>query len=98
MKLSHELAKIFEEQMDIVIQREIDEPDYLPQSDFDSCEDRAVAMVQDAAYRVIKVLGISIAKHRKEHHNEDTDDEIKSLSVGVPDEQVSVALMGWWQG
>ena len=97
MKLSHELGKIFESEMDAVIQKEIDDPNYLPQSDFDSCEERATAMVKDATVAVIKTLAISIAKHREgENHGENHTDELNGLVENVDNNQLQVGLMGWW--
>ena len=98
MKLSHELAKIFEAEMDAVIQKEIDEPDYLPQSDFETCEERAAAMVKDACVAVIKTVAISIGKHRESEHDEDHEAELKVLAEEVTKEQLQVGVMGWWRG
>ena len=97
MKLSHELGKIFESEMDAVIQKEIDNPDYLPQSDFDSCEERAAAMAKDASVAVIKTLALCIIKHREgEKHGEDYLDEKNRLSESVTNDQLQVSIMSFW--
>lgn len=102
MKLSTELAKIFEAEIEKVIQKEIDDPDYLPQSDFaDSktpCTDRADIMILKALPAVVNTLGLAVAKHRKEAHGEDTAAEMETLSADLTDEQQEVGLLGWWRG
>ena len=100
-KLSTELAKIFEAEIEKVIQKEINDPDYLPQSDFtDSktpCTDRADHMILDALPAVVNTLGLAVAKHRKEQHDEDTLAEMEILSADLTDKQQEVGLMGWWR-
>lgn len=102
MKLSHELAKIFEEEIEKVIEKEINDPDYLPQSDFEGsktpCTDRADRMILDALPAIVNTLGLAVAKHRKEHHDENTTAEMETLSVDLTDEHQQVGLMGWWRG
>ena len=101
MKLSHELAKIFEAEIEKVIEKEINDPDYLPQSDFaDSktpCTDRADRMILDALPAIVNTLGVAIAKHRKEQHGEDTSIEMEALSLDLTDEQQEVGVMAWWR-
>lgn len=101
MKLSHELAKIFEAKIEKVIEKEINDPDYLPQSDFaDSktpCTDRADLMILDAIPAVVNTLALAITKHRKEHHNEDTAAEMETISLDLTDEQKEIGTMGWWR-
>ncbi len=100
MKLPHELGKIFEEKMEKVIQREIDDPDYLPQSDFaDSktpCTDRADHMILDAIPAVVNTLALCIAEHRKEHHGEDTTAEAEKLKEELTEEQLEVGTRSFW--
>lgn len=99
MKLSHELGKIFEEEMNAVIQREIDDPDYLPQSDFENCEERAAAIVKDACVSVIKTLAVGIATHRQsDKHKEDHQAEITELSISLSPERMEIGERGWWDG
>ena len=96
MKLSHELGKIFEAEMDAVIQKEIDDPDYLPQGDFETCEERASAMAKDACVALIKTLALSIGTHRNDKHDEDHNAEIEELSISLSSEQIKVGTRGWW--
>ena len=98
MKLSHELGKIFESELDKVIRREIDEPEYMPQKDFENCEERARAMVNDAAEAVVKTLGLAICNHREGKHNEDHLSEIDELSEDLSADKVEIAARGWWDG
>lgn len=100
MKLSHELSKIFEKEMEKVIQREIDDPDYLPHSYFEDskipCTDRATNMILDAMSSVINTLAFAIAEHRKEHHKEDTTVEVGKLKEILTEEQIEISTRGWW--
>ena len=96
MKLSHELGKIFEKEMDAVIQKEIDDSEYLPQSDFESCEERATAMTKDATVAVIKTLGMSICTHRMDEHSEDHQEESDRLASEIDNDQLVVGTRGWW--
>lgn len=101
-KLSTELAKIFEAEIEKVIQKEINDLDYLPQSDFtDSktpCTDRADHMILDALPAVVNTLGLAVAKHRKENHGEDTTAEMDTLAIDLTDGQKVVGIMAWWRG
>ena len=95
-QLDKELGRIFAEEMAKVVKREIEEPDYLRQEDYDSCEDRAVAMIYDAIPRVRDVLTLAIAKHRQVKHEEDRNDEVERVSANLDPEDVSVGLMSFW--
>ena len=100
MKLPHELGKIFEEEIGKIIQREIDDADYLPQSDFEDsktpCTDRADHMILDALPAVVNTLGLAVAKHRKENHGEDTTAEMDTLAMDLTDEQQQIGKRSWW--
>ncbi len=96
MKLSHELAKIFEKEMDAVIQQEIEDPDYQPQHDYPNCESRAAAMVSIATIKVVKTLGLAICSHRAEKHDEDHIEEIKRLKPQLSADEIEVGTDGWW--
>lgn len=96
MKLSHELAKVFEEEFENVMQKEIDNPDYLPQEDFETCLDRAIAMTSAAMVVPNRMLGVAIAVHRHDKHGDDTAKEIGEVAEGLTTEQLEAATMGWW--
>jgi hypothetical protein len=96
MKLSHELGKIFEQGIEKVIQMEIDDPDYLPQRNYDTCEQRAEDMVKDACVSVIKTLALSIATHRNEKHDENHNAEIGELSIDLSPEEIEIGTRSWW--
>jgi hypothetical protein len=96
MKLSHELGKIFEKEMQAVIDAEINDPEYLPQEDFETCRQRAQAMVEIAAEVVVKTLALAIANHREAKHKEDHKSEIESVSIGLTSEQLEVGTRAWW--
>jgi len=98
MKLSHELAKIFETEIEKVIEKEINEPDFMPQKVFNSCKERSAGMLQVAMLPVINTFALAIAKHRKEKHGEDMSKEMEALSLDLTDEQQEIGIMGWWRG
>ena len=96
MKLSHELGKIFEREMDAVLQNEIDEPAYLPQETFVDCESRATVMMAIATRQVIKTLALSICSHRAEKHGEDHSRETTRLKPQLSPDEIEVGTDGWW--
>lgn len=96
MDLSKKIGERFIEDLEAIIKKEIDDPGFLPQEDFSNCEMRALAMIRAAEERAIKMMTIAIAKHRMDDHKEDRQLEIDEASVGLEQEDVSVAVMGWW--
>ena len=96
MKLSHELAKIFEKEMDAVIEQEIDEPAFLAQEAFADCESRAMIMMAIATRKVVKTLGLAICSHREEKHGEDHSEEIESLKEHLSVDEREVGTDAWW--
>ena len=97
MKLSHELAKIFEKEMDAVIDREINEPAFLAQEAFPDCESRAAAMlVAIVTSNVAKTLALAICSHRVEKHGEDHSGEITRLKSQLSPDEIKVGDRGWW--
>jgi hypothetical protein len=97
MKASHELGKIFEEELERVLAKEVAEKDYLPHEDFNNSLDRSEAIMEAATEVCKKILAVSIAKHRKDKHNEDTDHEIAKYSEGLEPEQLEITTQAWWQ-
>lgn len=96
MNLSQEIGKRFEDDLQQIIQKEIADPEFLPQEDFSNCEMRALAMIRAAETRAIKMLTIAIAKHRIKDHGEDRQAEIDAASIDLEQDDISVAVMGWW--
>lgn len=96
MKLSHELGKIFEKEMDAVIEQEIKDVRFLHQEQFPNCESRAAAMVAIATTKVAKTLALSICSHREEKHEEDHSDEIARLKPQLSPDEIEVGTYGWW--
>ncbi|MCK5603487.1 hypothetical protein KAR91_16500 [Candidatus Pacearchaeota archaeon] len=97
MKESHELSKIFEEELNRVLAKEIAEKDYLPHEDFNNSLDRSEAIIEAATEVCKKILAVSIAKHRKDKHNEDTGHEIEKYSKDLEPEQLEITNYAWWQ-
>lgn len=97
MKLSEELAKLFEAEIEKVIEKEINDPDYMPQKMFNTCKERSAGMIQVALVPIINTFALAIAKHRKESHREDTAAEMEALSLDLTDDQQEIGLMAWWR-
>lgn len=98
MKLSHELGKIFEEEFQKVLEKEVNDPKYLSQDDFENCMDRAKAGVAEALPKVEKFLATAIAAHRIEKHGEPLEEELKTYSEGLTEQEVAISTQGWWGG
>ena len=96
-KLAHEIAKVFEKDLEDVFQKEIADKDYLNHEDFNNSLDRAEAILEAAAETAKKMLAVSIAKHRKDKHGEDTEAEIDKYAEDLEPEQLEVSLQAWWQ-
>ena len=96
MKLSHELGKIFESEMDKVIQKERENPDFLPHKYFETCEGRAFVGVAMATPKVVKMLALAICSHREIEHNENHKEEIKRLNMALSSEEVEASIKSWW--
>ena len=87
-KLSEELSKMFKEDFEEIIQREIEEPGFLPQEHFKTCEQRAAAAVTMATERVRKTFALSIAVHREKEHKESNFDEQAALLATGADSEI----------
>jgi len=102
MKLSKELGKTFAYEIEKVIQREINNPGYMPQSEFAEsktpCYDRADRMVLAALPAVVDTLALSISNHRVKKHKEKHADEIKTLEATLSDDQINISTRYWWRG
>ena len=96
MKLSHELAKIFEKEMDELIQTEIDNSGFMPQEIFENCEIRAAAGIAIAIEKVKKIFALSICSHREMEHAENRDEEIDILKTTLTSEEVEIGTRGFW--
>lgn len=97
MELHEVLTGIFAREIKSVILREEEDKDYLPQEAFASCQARARAMVRDACGPVSKALGLAIAKHREEKHDENHAIEVAALSAVVPEADAeSMTGKSWW--
>lgn len=101
-ELTKLLAGIFQEKLKEVLQREVDNPDYLPQGDFaDSktpCTDRAERLVSEAQKTVIKTLGLCVAESRTLKQGEDHSTEMVSLESSLTEKQIGISTRGWWRG
>ena len=96
MDLSQKIGERFTEDLEAIIKKEIDDPDFMPQSKYSNCSHRAGAMIDAATARAKKMMTIAIAKHRQDGHSEDRQQEIDEASIGLEQEDVSVAVMSWW--
>ena len=96
MDLSKKIGERFVADLDAIIKKEIDDPDFMPQSEYSNCAQRAGAMIDAATDGAKKMMTIAIAKHRIDGHSEDRQREIDEASEGLDQEDISVAVMGWW--
>ena len=96
MKLSKELARMVEEDLQDIFKNEIADDQFMPQADYNSCLERAEDMISAATNRATQVLALAIIKHREEKHKEDRKLEKEEIIELLHDEDVSVGLMSWW--
>lgn len=96
MKLSHELGKILESEMETIIQKEIDDSDFLSQEDYSTCESRARDMWDHVSMKVVRILALAICIHREKDHGEDHKKEIEEISENLTPEEIEVSTRGWW--
>ena len=97
MKLSHELAKLFETELGKDLLKEVENDTYLPHEAFDSCEARAKALLNNAVDKVTKVLTLAIIEHREREHEETKTIERGIAEVQMSIEDIEVATRGWWR-
>lgn len=81
--------------------REINEPDYMPQEDFETCLARMEALSANAVEYANKFGGLAIANHRSLEtesggHGEDKSAEIASLSADLEQEDLEAAERWFW--
>ena len=91
-KLSEVLAEVFEKEMEELIQREANEPGFLPQEHFKTCRERAEVGVFMATRNVVDVMTAAIVKHRQETHGEDRSEELKAIDAS----SIALAESNWW--
>lgn len=98
MKLSHEIAKILEEDLEKIIQREINEPDFMPMENYLTCEDRFRDMVHKALEMgAVKTGALSVLTHREsEDHNDDRQYEFALLTSVLPPERIEIGKRSFW--
>lgn len=96
MALAENLAEIFKNEFEKVLIKENSEEKFLPQEDFDSCEERAKAGIDIAIEPVIKTLALAICNHREACHNEDMTAESELLEKELTDEQIKIASEPGW--
>lgn len=95
-RLSDELARIFGEEMQALVEKEGANPSFMPQEDYPSCQARADAGIALAVQRPAKILALAIAKHRKESHGEERSAEMEELVNQMTQEDASIGVTSWW--
>jgi len=97
MNLSEKMASIFQKELQIVIDREQEEAEYLNADYFVDNEDRASAGVKAATEQVIKYGALLCAIHREQAHGEDTTAEQKELESEIKAEYIDAEVSStWW--
>ncbi len=92
MKVAHEAAKIFERELNIVIEKEIAEVDFLNSKDFKTSKERAAAGVKIATEAVINFLALIDATHQEKNHEKDIVVEKTELMSVMSAEDAGVSL------
>lgn len=99
MTLADELAGIFKEEIQIVLDKEESEPGFLAAEDYPNNEERARAGVELAIVQVVKKLGLYSCIHRADLHGEDASAEKASLEAAIKPEYLGdVGTKEWWNG
>lgn len=96
MKLAHEMAKAYEEELGKDLELEISEEAYLPDSSFKTARQRAIALAQSAYDRTINLLTRAIIEHREVEHGEDKTEEKAIVEVSMSTADVEVSVASWW--
>lgn len=97
-RLSDELARVFGEEIQALIEKETADPSFMPQEDYPSCRARAEAGIALAVQRSARILALAIAKHRKESHGEERSSEMDELVSQMTPEDASIGVTSWWNG
>lgn len=92
------LAKMFLVEIYKESVRELEDKRAYPQSNYNSCLDRAIDIVKTACEKVVIFYGYSIAVHRQNFHFENRYDEIEALGHSLTTKQKKVAGRGFWLG
>ena len=98
MTLAENLAEIFKKEMQIVIDKEQAEENYLSSEEFVSNEGRAIVGLNEASEQVVKKLAIYICNHRAEKHGEDVTEELQKLESELKPEykESGSVTKDWW--
>ena len=101
-ELARRLAAVFEEEFKKVLQREIDQPDFLSQDEFigskTPCTDRADRLIIAALGPVVNTLGLAVAESRTLDKGENHSTEMVNLEAVLSDELIDLAKAPWWRG
>ncbi len=96
MKLSHELAKMFEEELEKTLSKEQEKKEYLPQEAFENCESRSLSLLHGAFKRVANTMTLAIIEHRETEHEEDYKTERAITEIQTTEADQKVARSFWW--
>lgn len=96
MKLSTELSKIFEEELERDLTKEQEKKEFLSQESFESCGARSEAILKAAYDRVNKVLTNAIINHREKDHEEDHSKERAVNEVSMSTQDIEASARTWW--
>lgn len=90
------LVKSFKKGLKEVLFKEEKEPEYLAQKDFESCYDRARAIISKAIEKPLRILSYAICIHREKFHGENHRDEKIVLGRDMTNTEIKTASRGWW--
>lgn len=92
------LGEIFKRELLKELEKEVSDPDYKPQEDYQNCLDRSRSLMEPAYRYTAGCLGLATALHRGNIHNEDTalseaGELESSLEIGDVEE---IKALWWW--
>lgn len=98
MKLSSNLAGIFEKEIEKIIQKEKDNPEFLNSDKYANCEERARAGIYMACEQVIKKLALDICLHgiNDPNHEYGSQQEFEKLRAELNSEYIESVTRDWW--
>ena len=98
LRLALILATMFFKEFYRISKEEIKNPSLYPQENYNSCLDRATAIIRDAAKKPITYYAFAIAHHRDVEHNENRSDEKYALRNDLSTKEQKSATRGFWLG
>lgn len=91
------LGYVFASELYKTLKKEVSDKDFMPQKNYQSCNKRVEALIENAVKRVKNILSLAVAHHRCIIHGDDCQSEIDSLVEMMGDRDVKTAERSWWK-